>query len=152
MAEGKLKDDSYKALEKAGIPKHLVDDFIRLKQGEAQSIRGEILSIAGGEESFAQMVQWAATNYADAAAYNQMITSGDPAQMRMAMTALKTAYVAANGQDPALVMGSGGSLAGDVYANDLEMVADMQKPEYTKDPAFRRKVQEKVARTMGVKL
>jgi hypothetical protein len=148
MAEGKLKDESYQALEKQGIPKTVVDEFIRLKQGEAQTIKGEVLSIAGGEESFQQMVQWAATNYADAAAYNQMITSGDPAQMRMAMMALKSAYVAANGQDPNLVMANNGVTGGDAYESDDEMVADMQKPEYRTDPAFRRMVQEKTARML----
>lgn len=153
MSQGKLSEASYKALaEKAGLPKHLVDDYIALKQSEASNIKNEVLQIAGGEEGFQQMIQWAATSYADAEAYNKMVTSGDPAQMRMAMTALKTAYTTANGQDPTLVMGSGGTGVGDVYADDLEMVADMQKPEYYKDPAFRRQVQEKVARTMGVKL
>jgi hypothetical protein len=152
FSEGKLKDESYAALEKAGIPKAVVDDFIRLKQGEADAVRSEVINIAGGQETFQQMIQWAATNYADATAYNAAMNTGDPAQMRMAMTALKSAYVSANGQDPSLVMGGGGSVGGDAYANDLEMVADMQKPEYTKDPSFRRKVQEKVARSMGVKL
>lgn len=152
MAEGTLKPESYEALAKQGIPKHLVDDFIRLKQVEAQSVMGEMLEIAGGDESFEMMSQWASTGaFADVDAYNQMITSGDPAQMRMAMTALKTAYVNANGQDPRLVMGNGSATIGDVYANDLEMVADMQKPAYRTDPAFRRQVEEKVARTMANK-
>jgi hypothetical protein len=150
FAEGKLKDESYAALEKAGIPKAVVDDFIRLKQGEADSVRNEVVQIAGGQEGFQQMIQWAATNYADAAMYNQMISSGDPSQMRMAMTALKSAYVAANGQDPSLAMGGGAGVGGDFYANDLEMVADMQKPEYRNDPAFKRKVQEKVARSTNL--
>lgn len=149
MAEGTLKDESYAALEKAGIPKPVVDEFIRLKQGEAQAIRSEVLSIAGGEESFQQMIQWAATNYQDAAAYNAAMNSGDAAQMRMAMTALKMAYTSANGSDPKLVMGNGSATTGDVYVSDLEMVADMQKPQYRSDPAFRREVQEKVARTLA---
>jgi len=152
MKEGKLADTSYAALEKAGIPKAIVDTFIADRQREAESIRGEVIQIAGGDEAFQSMVQWAATSYKDAPAYNAMISSGDPAQMRVAITALKTAYVQANGNEPNLIMGNGVATGGDVYANDLEMVADMQKPEYNKDPAFRRKVQEKVARTMGVKL
>jgi hypothetical protein len=147
FAEGKLKDESYSALEKAGIPKAVVDDFIRLKQGEADGIRNEVLNVAGGEDTFKQMIQWAAVNYVDATAYNEAMNSGNQAQMRMAMTALKAAYVSANGQDPSLVMGGGGSVGGDAYANDLEMVADMQKPDYHTDPAFKRKVQEKVARS-----
>ena len=147
-AEGKLKDESYEALSKAGISKELVDDYIRLKQSEANSVRTEVLSIAGGEESFSQMVQWAANNYADVDAYNKMISSGDPAQMRMAMTSLKSAYVSANGQDPKLVMGNSSATSGDTYATDLEMVAHMQKKEYRSDPAFRRQVSEKVERSL----
>lgn len=148
-AEGKLTDESYKALEKVGISKDVVDDYIRLKQGEAANVRTEVLSIAGGEEGFQQMVQWAVGNYPDVETYNKMITSGDPSQMRMAMTALKTAYVNANGSDPKLVMGNGGSVSGPTYRNDLEMVADMQKPEYRTDPAFRAEVEEKVARYLA---
>lgn len=151
-AGGTLKDESYAALEKTGIPRTVVDEFIRLKQGEAQTVRAEVISIAGGEEGFSQMVQWASASYPDVAAYNAMISSGDPAQMRIAMSALKSAYVASNGQTPSLISGGGASATGgDTYANDLEMVADMQKPEYYKDPAFRRKVQEKVARSMGAR-
>jgi hypothetical protein len=148
-AEGKLTDNSYAALEKQGIPKTVVDEFIRLKQGEAASVRNEVISIAGGEEGFQQMIQWAGKNYADVEVYNKMISSGDPASMRMAMVALKSAYVSANGSDPKLVMGNGANVAGDVYGSDLEMVHDMQKPEYKKDPAFRRQVEEKAARSMA---
>lgn len=147
--EGKLKDESYAALEKIGLSRDVVDDYIRLKQGEATSVRNEVLSIAGGEENFSQMIQWAAGNYQDTETYNKMITSGNPAQMRMAMTALKSAYVAANGQDPKLVMGNGSPASGSTYRNDLEMVADMQKPEYRTDPAFRASVEEKVARYLA---
>lgn len=148
-SEGKLKDESYEALQKAGLNRELVDDYIRLKQGEAATVRTEVLSIAGGEEGFKQMVQWASANYADVATYNNMITSGDPSQMRMAMTALKTAYVSANGSDPKLVMGGSGTPAGASYRNDLEMVADMQKPEYRTNPSFRAEVEEKVARYLA---
>lgn len=150
-AEGKLTDNSYAALEKQGIPKTVVDEFIRLKQGEAASVRNEVISIAGGEEGFQQMIQWAGKNYADVEVYNKMISSGDPASMRMAMVALKSAYVSANGSDPKLVMGGGTASNSDVYASDLEMVADMQKPEYKTDPAFRRRVEEKVTRTLARK-
>lgn len=149
FAEGKLKDESYEALSKVGLSREVVDDYIRLKQGEAASVRAEVLTIAGGEEGFQQMIMWAASNYADADTYNKMITSGDPSQMRMAMTALKTAYVSANGQDPKLLMGNGQTPAGATYRNDLEMVADMQKPEYRTDPAFRAEVEEKVARYLA---
>lgn len=144
--EGKLSDASYEALSKAGLPRDVVDDFIRLKQGEALSIRNEVINIAGGEEGFSQMVQWASTNYADVETYNKMISSGDASQMRVAMTSLKTAYVAANGSEPKLVMGNGAGSSAPTYRNDLEMVADMQKPEYRTDPAFRASVEEKVAR------
>lgn len=148
-SDGKLADESYAALEKQGIPKTVVDEFIRLKQGEADSVRTEVISIAGGEDGFKQMIQWAGNNYSDVEVYNKMISSGDPASMRMAMVALKSAYVSANGSDPKLIMGNGGSVAGDVYGSDLEMVHDMQKPEYKKDPAFRRQVEEKAARSMA---
>lgn len=150
-AEGKLTDKSYEALEKQGIPKTVVDEFIRLKQGEAASVRNEVINIAGGEDSFKQMIQWAAGNYKDVDVYNKMISSGDPASMRMAMVALKSAYTSANGSDPKLVMGGGTVSNTDVYMSDLEMVADMQKPDYRADPAYRRRVEEKVARTLARK-
>ena len=147
--DGKLADASYAALEKQGIPKTVVDEFIRMKQGEANNVRTEVVGIAGGEDSFKQMVEWASGNYPDVEVYNKMITSGDPASMRMAMVALKSAYVSANGSDPKLQMGTGGASAGTTYASDLEMVVDMQKPEYRTDPAFRRMVEEKAARSMA---
>jgi hypothetical protein len=150
MAEGKLSEKSYEALTAKGFPREIVDDYIKMKQVEATSIRNDIVQSAGGEEGYKSMVEWAAANYADASTFNQMITSGDPATMRMAVTALRAAYTSSNGMAPNLVSGNNGPSAGDIYADDRELMSDMAKPEYRTDITFRRAVEAKLSRSTAL--
>ena len=54
--EGKLADNSYKSLEKAGIPKEYVDRFIAGQQAIADQQSASVKNMVGGTESYLSLI------------------------------------------------------------------------------------------------
>lgn len=147
--KGALSDDSYAKLEKAGIPKATVDQYIAGQQALADQLQTEVKSVVGGDENFTAMATWAAAN-ADPKvleAYNKAVSSGDVAQAKLAVNGLYQQFREASPEEPNLIAGGNGKVTADVYESVQQLQADMAKPEYKKDPAYRRKVQEKLGRS-----
>lgn len=145
---GALSEESYAKLETAGIPKAMVDAYIagQVALGEQRNAQG--YEIAGGKDEFAKMTEWAKTgfNAAEIAAFNTAVT-GTTEQMQLAVAGLRARYEAANGREPGLLGGKPGNAGAPGYASRAEMTADMKDPRYAKDPAFRAKVEAKLAAT-----
>ena len=59
---GELSENDYSKLEKAGISKDIVDQYIAGQQAIANQVQGEIYSQIGGKEAYTEMVQWASDN------------------------------------------------------------------------------------------
>lgn len=146
---GGLTDESYQKLEKAGIPKAIVDQYIAGQQAMASRMEAEVKAVVGGQEQFQELVAWA-VEHADpkaVEAYNRAVDSGDLDQAKLALAGLNHQFREANPQEPTLVQGTNGRVSSDVYESIAQMRADMSKPEYKNDPAFRKKVQEKLGRS-----
>lgn len=136
---GDLSPESYAALEKAGFDKATVSDFIEGQKARATIALNEAYAVAGGQEAYTAMAQWAATSVPeeDLAAYNAAM-GGTAAQRKQAITALKAQYEAAKGKDPSLLSGAqGGSSDEKPFASRAEVTAAMRDPRYTSDPAYR---------------
>jgi roadblock/LC7 domain-containing protein len=146
---GALSEDSYQKLEAAGIPKPMVDAYIAGQQALAAQVQAQGFEAAGGKEQFEQMVKWAATGLTpgEIAAYDAAVTGGSVDQMKLAVAGLRASYEAANGREPGLLGGKPGSGNAPGYASRAEMTTDMKDPRYGKDPAFRAKVEAKLAAT-----
>lgn len=146
---GGLSDESYKKLEEAGYPRAYVDTYIAGQKALATQFQSEVKTIAGGDEGFTAMVEWAATNAdpKEIAAYNRAIDSGDIEQAKLAVAGMYGKFQAARPDEPSLIAGSGGRVTGDVYEARAELIKDMASEEYKTNPAYRRKVQDKLARS-----
>lgn len=144
---GKLDDQMYKDLSDAGYSKELVDAYMAGQDALASQQTAVAYEEAGGQEQFDAMKEWAETGLSDedAEAFNKAIV-GSEAEKRMAVRDLKTKYEAAYGKDPSLLNGDSSS-TGDVYANWEQVTAAMKDPKYQADPAYRKSVEEKVARS-----
>jgi hypothetical protein len=144
---GSLSDEHYAALEEAGIPREYVDQYIAGVQAEAEQIRDQIFDEVGGEEQFAAMSEWAAANLSEQElnAYNEAVESGDMSVVRSAVMSLAFRYQRDAGRDPNLVGGNNGGLAG--FESLAQLTAAMKDPRYTSDPAYRREVEQKLARS-----
>lgn len=147
---GALDDTDYEALEKGGIPRSLVDQFIRGQEAIIEATRQSVYSTVGGEEAYETMLEWArdTLNDAEISAYNQAVNSGDMNMTMLAVKGLNARYRAENGAEPARQIGGETAKGGaDVYRSLAELQKDMSDPRYAKDPAFRRDVENRLGRS-----
>ena len=130
---GKLEDTSYEALEKAGIPKDYVDQFIQGQKAISDQQSATMKSLVGGDEAYTEMSNWAADNMTDAekTAYNSAVNSKDLETAKLAVVGLKAKFEAVNGSEPKLVQGK----------------AAMKDPRYAVDPAYQNMVKNKLAKS-----
>lgn len=143
-----LSDDTYAALEKAGFTRTDVDAYIEGQKAIVERIRQDAFALVGGEETFTAMQGWARANLSksEIAAFNRLVS--DPDTRETAILGLHAKYIRANGKEPGThIGGQGVNTTGDVYESRQQLVKDMSNPDYQKDPAFRKKVEEKLART-----
>jgi hypothetical protein len=69
----------------------------------------------------------------------------------IAIGQLKAKYEAAHGKDPAnFVSGKTPAADVDTYGSWAEVTVDMSNPLYKRDPAFRAKVEAKMARSSNI--
>jgi len=149
QTSGTLSDESYAKLDKAGYPRQYVDSYIAGQQALADKFATEVKSIAGGAEGFAAMAQWAAVNATpeELAAYNRAVESNDTAAAKLAVAGLFQQYQQANPTEPNLITAKGGKVGADAYESRQQLQTDMSNPLYKTDPAFRKKVIEKLSRS-----
>lgn len=148
--QGDLDEADYKALEKAGIPKNIVQSFIKGQEALLDATRQSVFQTVGGEDSYNNMTAWAADNLdaAEINAYNKAVNSGQMDVAMMAVKGLKARFDAENGYEPArTVTASGAKTGAAVYRSIAEMEKDMGDPRYKTDPAFRKDVERKLARS-----
>lgn len=154
--KGALSEESYIALEKAGISHEMVDAYIKgqeainkQQQSYADETVKELMSIAGGQEDYQKVIAWASENLSTEAvdAFNQAIESGNAALASIAIKGLVSQYTEEFGSDPTLV--GGGTLASNVekFNSIDEMVRAMSDPRYKTDDYYRKQVESKIVRS-----
>jgi hypothetical protein len=147
---GQLDDKHYEKLEKAGIPKDIVDQFIAGQEALLQATRQTVFETVGGEQNYNSMTDWASENFSkdEVRAYNAAVNGGDRTAAMMAVQGLKARYEANVGFEPAReVRGERANPASSVYRSVAELQKDMSDPRYQIDPAFRRDVERKLDRS-----
>lgn len=149
--KGELAPESLKALEEVGITKDVVDLYIAGQQALNERIHSDIDSIAGGHEQFEQMKAWSerALSKTEQEAINKVVATGNPEAIKLAFQGVHAKWVAAGENEPTeQIRGATAEpAAGEFYRYRDEMIADMKKPEYKTSEAFRKKVEEKLARS-----
>ena len=142
---GQLSEDHYKALEKSGIPKETVDQYIAGQEALAERQRDTLIGKVGGQESFTAMAEWAKANMSPAEidTYNKATASNDMTVVENAVLGLAYRYQSAVGKDPKLLGGKAPGNSG--FQSVAQLTAAMKDPRYEKDPAYRREVQNRLA-------
>jgi hypothetical protein len=144
-----LTDGSYEALNKAGIDRATVDQYIAGQQALASQAQASAYEITGGEANYKAMTEYAKANLTQEAlqSYNTAVNSPDKSVRELAVRGLHAQYSSESGSGNNLVMGKGNEVTGSGYQSKEQMIADMKKPEYLTDPAFRASVERKVAQS-----
>ncbi len=146
---GQLSEDSYEKLAEAGISREYVDGYIRGQEALAVQYQGEVFNIAGGQQAYTEMIQWAAQNLStdEINAFNTSVNSGNLEQAKLSVQGLLARYTEAEGNEPKLVKGVATGDAGSVFRSTAELVAAMKDPKYKNDPAYRQDVIDKLGRS-----
>ena len=145
---GELSGDAYAALEEAGFPRSVVDTWIQGQDALASQMTGEMYNIVGGQEDYNNMVSWAADTLPESEidAFNATMTSQNPDMIRLAIQGLNARY--RSEAEPSLLQGGTGTVSsGGRFESNAELTAAMSDPRYSKDPAYRQQVADKLARS-----
>lgn len=149
--DGKMSEDTIKKLEAKGIKREQAELHVEGLRAIADKFKADIAAPVGGVEEYGKMLEWAKTNVdaADLAGFDKAIMSGDPALAKMAVRGLAAQYADAVGSEPTLVTGEGVPHNAGVkpYESTEQITKDMKSREYKTDPAFRRKVEARLAVT-----
>jgi hypothetical protein len=153
---GTLEPGDYDQLAEAGFNRDMVDAYLsglqyKQTQDTALSVK-EVASIKeslGGEAEYNKMIEWAASNLSadEVEGFNQIINTQPMAAVKMAITGLHARYSAVEGREPKLIGGRAPKGSTDKFESTAQLVAAMSDPKYSTDPAYQRKVQEKLSRS-----
>ena len=136
----------------------LIDTYLELQRNQPQAEAPDlsdmevasIKNFAGGEQEYNDLVGWAGetldSTYIDA--FDNIVATGDPATIQLAVAGLMAAYQEANGYEGRMY--SGGAPTGDnapVFRSQAEVVEAMSDPRYENDPAYRQDVYEALERS-----
>jgi hypothetical protein len=147
--KGELDEKSYEALEKAGIPKDYVNQFIEGQKAIADQQATSIKNMVGGADAYAEMSNWAAENMSEEekTAYNTAVNSKDLETAKLAVVGLKAKFEKANGNEPNLLEGKATVSGEKGYASWAEVTRAMSDDRYSKDPAYQALVKEKLSKS-----
>ena len=153
---GTLEAGDYEQLAEAGFNRDMVDAYLsglqyKQTQDTALSVK-EVASIKeslGGEAEYSKMIEWAASNLSadEVEGFNQIINTQPMAAVKMAITGLHARYSAVEGREPKLIGGRAPKGSTDKFESTAQLVEAMSDPKYSTDPAYQRKVQEKLSRS-----
>ena len=109
----------------------------------------QIKNSAGGEQQYAQIVNWAKTNLPQdqIQAFDEVVSTGSIQAIQLAVSGLKAEYNNANGVEGRMVTGKTAPNNGDVFRSQAELVRAMSDARYDNDPAYRQDVIEKLDRS-----
>lgn len=144
--DGKVSDATYAAAEKQGMTRADVDTYLAGHQARVQGVVTKLSEIAGSQENLRSVIEWAGANTDDATrdAFNAAMEQGNLAVASLMVRGLVTQYNEAVGVDGDRVVGTRAGTGVAPYANWAQVSADMSKPQYQKDPAFRKNVEDRL--------
>ena len=144
---GQLKESSYEALQKAGIPKDYVDAFIKGQEAIATQTSNTLKQEVGGTESYNNMMSWAADNLneAEISSFNKTVNGKDIEATRLAIQGLNARFKNNVGDDPSLQSANKSTSANAPgYRSWSEVTTAMNDERYASDEAYRIDVQNKL--------
>ena len=108
-----------------------------------------IMGSVGGTDQYQQMVAWAgdALSPEEIAAYDAVVTSGDPNSVYWAVQGLRSKYVESNGYEGTQVSGNRAARPEPGFRSQAELARAISDPRYRDDPAYRMDVEQKLARS-----
>ena len=155
---GDVSEMSRERLSATGIPREFIDEYVEGQKQLAEASIKQVYDTVGGEESYKQMLNWAATNLpeSEVSLFNDMV-AGSKDEMMMAINGLYARYTqSGQAKAPAptqpLVQGDTGNNipTGSTFQSRAQVVEAMNDPRYTKDPAYREEVYRRLQNSNAI--
>lgn len=146
---GSLTDKSYADLAKMGLDKNLVDGYIAGQKAIADAEVANIHNSVGGQENYSKIVDWAKSNLneAEVEAFNATLDNGSVEQVKFAVQAIASRAGITAEPKQEMLKGDTISVGSDVFQSVAQVTEAISNPKYDKDPAYRKQVEEKLARS-----
>lgn len=154
VENGELSDASYDELAKMGFSKAQVDQYIQGQQYFAESVRSQIYETVGGEESYAELMEWVSGNMDQAVieAYNNAVDSLDREGILRNLDYMKLKHGQSQPTQTRRLDGDSPAAGVQPYQNKNEWQRDMTSRLYGKDMKFTNMVDQRylAARKKGL--
>jgi hypothetical protein len=149
MESGDLSDKTFESLEKAGLPRDIVEAYMAGQGALVDNQVAQVKESVGGEGNYEAMAEWAAENIAeeDLNAYNEVVENGTVEQARMAVRGLFAQFQASGGKAPTLIQGATTGSGVKPFGSAAQVTEAMRDPRYKNDPAYRQTVEQRLAVT-----
>ena len=152
-AQSEYTDETMQELEKMD-PKDLAKMHLKYRsenqrQGVTDEEVGQLKGVAGGEEGYTDMIEWAQKNLQkeEIDMYDSVMESGNAMACFFAIQALKYRYDDSSGVEGKMLTGKAPSTKGDQFKSQAQVIEAMNDPRYDNDPAFRKEVVDKLERS-----
>jgi hypothetical protein len=144
--DGQLSEETYNALEKAGLPRDLVDSYAAGQQALLQSEESQIQSVANGQ--YDAMAEWANANLPqeEIDAFDEAVTGGTVQQAKLAVQGLYARYQNSVGSTPKLTQGAVAGTSTMPFKSMQELARAQSDPRYRSgDKAYHEEIDRRLA-------
>ena len=152
--EGKLSDESFKALGELGVSRELAESYIGMNVLNAEHQTAALIDAVGCADQYAQMQAWATSNQTveENQAFNAAVQGFNADARTDAVENLYNAWRESNGIAPDSVQTSSDQTYSGpkAYSSEQEFYADMKTPQYKTDPAYRLAAHQRANRMYGL--
>lgn len=144
---GELSENTLQSLEKAGLPKSYIDNYLAGLDAVAQKFEQQAFDSTGGEENYKRMTDWVTDNLPESEI--QQFNDNIGKDNETALFTIKGMYARFQSEtkEPNLATGTNAQQSGASYESVGQMKADMADPRYATDSAFRKMVADKISRS-----
>jgi hypothetical protein len=144
--DGQLSEETYNALEKAGLPRDLVDSYAAGQQALLQSEEGQIKSVAQG--NYDAMAEWANENLPqeEIDAFDEVVTGGTISQAKLAVQGLYARYQNEVGAKPKITQGAVSGASTMPFKSMQELARAQSDPRYKSgDKAYHEEIDRRLS-------
>ena len=150
--QGSLSEKSYEELNKMGLDKSLVDGYIAGQEAIANTEVQTVHNLVGGTDNYNKVIEYAKGNLNEAEqnAFNETLETGSIEQVKFAVQAIASRAGVNAEQPQTMINGDSIETNSDIFESSAQVIDAMNDPRYAKDPAFRKLVEEKIARSTAI--
>ena len=139
---GKLSDESMKALKRAGYPETIVNAFIKGFEAQVNEFTNAVYKMAGGEAEYGKLCNFIkGLGEADVQAFNETINSGSLTQLAALINGYKAQMTTKYGTSNRSIPGGANAVEAHGFNSKDAMIKAMNDPRYGNDMAYTERVQ-----------